>query len=263
MARDGRPERCVAQARSAIVPPSALARPELTAEFDSRAATLDERGPAEGSPYGTPRSVSHGCGRPRRSWPGARSGRGPGARRRAIGPHRAPASVERSSHARAIAFYATRHSGRRVAAARARYPYRRARSTRAPRARRSTDGPLALSADRPSRERVGRGCRSAKGRQKRAGRFRGNAPGVPAGFVVTRPAIQAARESAVTLELEQAVGGGGQPAALARAAGSRRLRRLRRRRPPFNRAAPARFLASDGISTAMPRGRPQREARSC
>jgi hypothetical protein len=28
-----------------------------------------------GSTYGTPRSVSHGCGRPRRFWPGARSGR--------------------------------------------------------------------------------------------------------------------------------------------------------------------------------------------
>jgi len=48
-------------------------------------------------------------------------GRGPGVRRRAVGPHRAPASVESSSHALAIAFHARERSaggGRRYSASR-------------------------------------------------------------------------------------------------------------------------------------------------
>jgi hypothetical protein len=50
------------------------------------------------------------CGR--RRWPRAhdRDGRGPGIHGRAIGPHRAPASVESSSHAPVIAF----HGGCRI-----------------------------------------------------------------------------------------------------------------------------------------------------
>jgi hypothetical protein len=44
-------------------------------------------------------------------------GRGPGVRRRAIGPNRAPASVESSSPAAAIAFHATEQPRRRVALA--------------------------------------------------------------------------------------------------------------------------------------------------
>jgi hypothetical protein len=57
--------------------------------------------------------------RPRRVRRGAWVGRGPGIRRRAIRPHRAPASVESSSRAATIAFHAIRHSeaahGRRPA----------------------------------------------------------------------------------------------------------------------------------------------------
>jgi hypothetical protein len=45
---------------------------------------------------------------------GARSGRGPGVRGRAIGAHRAPASLESSRRAAAIAFHATRHLRRRA-----------------------------------------------------------------------------------------------------------------------------------------------------
>src|SRR5687767_757712 len=48
-------------------------------------------------PSGTPLPLTDGCGRPERLLAGSRSGRGPGIRRRAIRPHRAPASVEGNS----------------------------------------------------------------------------------------------------------------------------------------------------------------------
>jgi hypothetical protein len=51
-------------------------------------------------------SRRHWSSRPHSPPCGSRSGRGPGVRRRAIGPNRAPASVESSSPAAAIAFHA-------------------------------------------------------------------------------------------------------------------------------------------------------------